>query len=100
KIALPGAEGGGENAAPAQSGPGIQPGTPAAVAETSTDGTTLKLEIESLKRGDGDLVTAKFKVTNTGTDSFYSLSKWGSSSTIDGVYLVDPAGKKKYLPVK
>jgi hypothetical protein len=95
-IALPG-----ENAGAAAADPSaIQPGTPGATVEAGVDGTRFKVEITSLKRGDGDLVTARFKVTNTGTESFYSVSKFGSGGTIDKVFLVDGVGKKKYLPVK
>jgi hypothetical protein len=104
-IAIPGetggsGSGGGESAGSSQGGPALQPGSSAASVETGVDGTRFKLEVSSLKRGDGGLVTARFKLTNTGTESFYGLSKFGGSGTIDKVFLVDPVGKKKYLPVK
>lgn len=70
-------------------------GDPLATADGETPGT--QVQIASLKRTGGDSVTMHFVLINN-TDS--SLDKEllyeNEYRSVDGVYLVDPAGKKKY----
>jgi hypothetical protein len=109
-IQLPGGEGGASTTAGSETGsgsgsgsgasPGVPAGSPAAGVEASQGSNQLRLDVVSLKRGDGGLVTARVKITNVTGDSFYSTSGWRESSGIDKMNLVDAVGQKKYLPVK
>jgi hypothetical protein len=67
---------------------------PTGPVEGKVESNKVRLEILSLRRGDGDLVTARFKLTNLeSSGSIYS------STGIDDTYLLDAAGQKKYLAV-
>jgi hypothetical protein len=84
---------------PAPSGPIEEKpdGPPLAKADAVSDGTRLHLEVTSLRRTTGGMVTLKVTMEAGGKD-YYSTSTFGGS-TFDEVYLVDAAGQKKYLPV-
>src|SRR3954454_19573212 len=67
---------------------------------TSTDGETpgVRLDVQEFKRVSGGAVMLRFAVVN-GSESNLGLSGGylgPSYGTVDGTYLVDLAGKKKY----
>ncbi|MFI4986753.1 MAG: hypothetical protein ACHQF3_04885 [Alphaproteobacteria bacterium] len=83
-------------------------GTPlpaaAADAVASTDGETAgtRLVVQEFKRVSGGAVMLRFIVTND-TDKdvdLYHLMIASEGATVDGIYLVDLAGKKKYEVVR
>ena len=63
--------------------------TPALGTATSPDGKTL-VEILSLKRTEGETVTLRFQVTNSGNDTY--------SMTLGNSKLVDMVGRRIYSP--
>jgi hypothetical protein len=71
------------------------------VASTDGESPGTRLEIQSLKRAGGGTVMLTFTVINDG-DGRISDRTFESSQaqSVDAVYLVDLAGKKKYLTVK
>lgn len=85
-----------------------QPSKAATTAEgpaiaTSGDPTSTAggIEITSLKRDSGQLVTLRFFLVNKGTkDVTMSLGDSTGARDVSGVYLVDPDGLKKYLTVQ
>jgi hypothetical protein len=59
------------------------------------------LEIQELKFVSGGVLTLRFTVFNDSDTSSRVLGSIGSEAwTADGVYLIDVAGKKKYLVVR
>jgi hypothetical protein len=103
----------GDNAPSASLGPEAAPGPeatrPRVQAErgepvavlgdpTSSGGS---IEIHSLTRDSEQLVTLRFSLVNEGTDSVDVANRFGGvgSRSMEGVYLVDPDGLKKYLTV-
>src|SRR4051812_40647506 len=63
--------------------------TAALGAATSPDGKT-RVEILSLKRTEGETVTLRFQVTNSGNDTY--------SMTLGNSRLVDMVGRRIYSP--
>jgi len=59
------------------------------------------IEITSLRR-EGDLATLRFTLVNNGAKSASVANRFGGvgSRSFSGVYLIDPAAKKKYLTVQ
>jgi hypothetical protein len=80
---------------------------PAAAAEpiASTDGEApgVRLEVQDLKVV-GGIATLRFTVVNDSEkplgNSAMMDPSGGEFQTVDGIYLVDPANKKKYLVVR
>jgi hypothetical protein len=83
----------GASAAPAAAGP-------IATADGQASGVTL--DVTQLKRDSGGTVTLKWTVVNGGTDEFKLYATMASKEydSVDGVNLLDAAGKKKYLVVR
>ena len=63
--------------------------TPALGSATSPDGKT-RVDIQSLKRTEGETVTLRFQVTNGGNDTY--------SMTLGNSKLVDMVGRRIYSP--
>jgi hypothetical protein len=76
---------------------------PAAEPIATTDGETSgeRLQVQVLKLASGAL-TLKFTIINDSDKDSRVLGGIGSAEpwTVDGVYLVDAPGKKKYLVVR
>jgi len=70
-----------------------------ATADGETSGT--QVQVKQLKRVSGDSVMLQFVLINN-SDSAYDPNNLQSSNyrSVDGVYLVDMAGKKKYEVVR
>jgi len=69
-----------------------------AMADLSSDGETpgTKVVVQQLQRG-GDAVTLRFSLVNNSDLTLSGNFFFGQESfTVDGVYLVDTVGKKKY----
>jgi hypothetical protein len=81
------------------------PGTSAAepVAKTDGESSGTRLEVQDLKVADG-VATLRFTVVNESDKQLnYSTMidpSGGETGSVDGVYLVDAANKKKYLVVR
>ena len=87
-----------------------QPATPAEAAPpapvaagpvASTDGEQpgIRIDVTELKRSSGDTVTLRLSLVNGSSEGFSladSLRLRGSGYNISGIYLLDPANKKKY----
>jgi hypothetical protein len=79
----------------------------AAEAVATTDGETpgTRLDVKDLKRGSDGTVMMRFAVFNDG-DKALSLNELMKADrtddwhSVDGVYLLDSAGKKKYLVIR
>lgn len=87
--------------------PSDAPAAPAALATVQGEFPGMSLELQSLQRSSGDVVTARFVLVNNSDKplefgySFVEQSKnvpdFGS---IGGTHLIDGAGKKKYLVLR
>jgi hypothetical protein len=84
----PGAAGAGETT--------VQP----MVEETEWGG--VKAELTAVERTSGDMLTIKFKYTNSGSKEvdISKLGQFHSDNIVEHVYYVDTKSKKKYLVVK
>jgi hypothetical protein len=76
----------------------------AAEPVASTDGETsgLSIQVQELKLVSGGTLMLKFTIKNSSdkaTDLFYTMHGT-EGQTVDGIYLVDIPGKKKYLVVR
>jgi hypothetical protein len=73
------------------------------VATTDGEAAGIRLEVQDLKVANG-VATLRFTVINqSDKDLNYNTMRDpsnGEGSTVDGIYLVDAANKKKYLVVK
>jgi len=97
-------------AAPAPAAPAAAPPAPQAVpakALASADGERpgSRIEVQELKRVSGGTLMLRFTLINEGDQSFhvgYALGAGSTSdiSTVGGVHLIEPVGKKKYLVVR
>ena len=73
----------------------------APIASTDGEKPGAKADVQELKRVSGGTVMLRFTVTNDGDKPLGSSTFYGSEgSTVDGVYLIDLAGKKKYEVVR
>lgn len=81
-------------------GEGAEPTTTPVVEETEWPGITA--ELTSVERSSGNMLTIKFKYTNTGSDKveIARLGQYSHDNVLDHVYYIDPKNKKKYLVVK
>ena len=83
----------------------VLPGPAGAASVASTDGEApgVRLEVQDLKVANG-VATLRFTVVNESDKQLnYSTMidpSGGEGGTVDGVYLIDAANKKKYLVVK
>jgi hypothetical protein len=70
------------------------------VEETEWDG--VKVELMSVERTPGHMLTIKFKYTNSGSGKaeIAKLGQYGHDNVVEHVYYVDTKSKKKYLVVK
>jgi hypothetical protein len=70
------------------------------VQETEWSGVTA--ELTSVERSSGNMLTIKFKYTNTGSDKveIARLGRYDHDNVLDHVYYIDAKNKKKYLVVK
>jgi hypothetical protein len=70
------------------------------VEETEWDG--VKVELTSVERTSGNMLTIKFKYTNSGSGKaeIARLGQYGHDNVVEHVYYVDTKSKKKYLVVK
>lgn len=70
------------------------------VQETEWSGVTA--ELTSVERSSGNMLTIKFKYTNTGSDKveIAKLGRYDHDNVLDHVYYIDAKNKKKYLVVK
>jgi hypothetical protein len=76
--------------APAAAGP---------VATTDGEQPGIRIDVTELKRSSGDTVTLRFSLVNGSSEDFTladTLRLRGSGQNVSGVYLLDPANKKKY----
>ena len=90
-----------QEASPAASPAGSSASTsPSQKADTEWDG--ISVELTSVTRGDGDMITIKFKYTNSGSKkaNIGNLGQFGHDNMATHVYYVDAKNKKKYLVVK
>jgi hypothetical protein len=72
------------------------------IATTDGEAQGTRIEVQELKRVSGGTVMLRFTVINdSGAEfaSFYTF-KSAEAASVDGVYLVDLAGKKKYEVVR
>jgi hypothetical protein len=80
-------------------GPGAGAGIEGASIEREKDGTRFRLDIVSLHRGDGGLVTMKTRMSHISGPRFVV----GGNTVGQGAYLdsslIDPVGQKKYMMV-
>lgn len=89
-----------------QEAPAPAPATAAPTGSTviaSTDGETpgMRVEVTEFKRSGGGVVTLKFALINDSDEAFgFGYDMGDVASTIDRVYLVDNAGKKKYQVIR
>jgi hypothetical protein len=69
-------------------------------ADTEWDGVSV--ELSSVTRGDGDMITIKFKYTNSGSKvaNISKLGQFSGDNVAEHLYYVDSKNKKKYLVVK
>lgn len=69
-----------------------------AIATADGEQPGVRIDITELKRTSGDTVTMKFTLVN---DSGSAVSPYDlfTNSQVKYVYLIDAAGKKKYLPI-
>jgi hypothetical protein len=86
-------------APPKQAAPAVAATPAVAKPIASTDGEApgTRIDVQQLKRIGGDALMLKFIVHNDGEtplsrDTFYGVR----GASVDGIYLVDLAGKKKY----
>jgi hypothetical protein len=80
------------------------PTAPAAEPVASTDGETpgLSIQVQELKLVSGGVLMLKFTVKNESDKAvdLYGTMQGVEGQTVDGIYLVDVPGKKKYLVVR
>jgi hypothetical protein len=74
-----------------------------ATAEGENPGT--RIEVQELKRTSGGTVMLRFAIINDGDQPLkfgYDFADRGTKdfANVGGIYLLDPAGKKKYLVVR
>jgi hypothetical protein len=86
--------------ASAQSSPAAPAAGPSPIATADGEAPGTQLQVTKLKRS-GDSVMLQFALINN-SDSSYDPNNLQSSNyrSVDGVYLVDMAGKKKYEVVR
>jgi hypothetical protein len=84
----------------AQSSPAAPAAGPSPIATADGEAPGTQLQVTKLKRS-GDSVMLQFALINN-SDSAYDPNNLQSSNyrSVDGVYLVDMAGKKKYEVVR
>ena len=79
-------------------------GAVAAEAVATTDGETpgTRIDVKDLKRHGDGTVMLRFTVFNDSDKALplYELMRGGENHSVDGVYLLDIAGKKKYLVIR
>ena len=81
------------------------PGPAGAASVAATDGEAqgIKLEVQDLKVANG-VATLRFTVVNESDKQLHYSTmidpSGGEAGTVDGIYLIDAANKKKYLVVK
>ena len=70
------------------------------VEETEWGG--VKAELTSIERTSGDMLTIKFKYTNSGSKEvdISKLGQFSHDNVVEHLYYVDTQSKKKYLVVK
>jgi len=81
-------------------GEGAEPTAKPLVEETEWSGITAELTL--VERSSGNMLTIKFKYTNTGSDKveIAKIGQYDHDNVLDHVYYIDPKNKKKYLVVK
>jgi hypothetical protein len=81
-------------------GEGAEPGAKPMVEETEWQGVTA--ELTSVERTSGNMLTIKFKYTNTGSAKaeIARLGQYSHDNVVEHVYYIDTQSKKKYLVVK
>jgi hypothetical protein len=84
---------------PSAPGAGETTGQPM-VEETEWGG--VKAELTSIERTSGDMLTIKFKYTNSGSKEvdISKLGQFSHDNVVEHLYYVDTQSKKKYLVVK
>jgi hypothetical protein len=84
---------------PGTAGAGETTGQPM-VEETEWGG--VKAELTSIERTSGDMLTIKFKYTNSGSKEvdITRLGQFSHDNVVEHIYYVDTQSKKKYLVVK
>jgi hypothetical protein len=81
-------------------------GAPLLTTEVGLGKLRAKVELLSVSRAEGGMVTARVRLTTIGGETYdgYGTDKWSDDwqkdDSIDRAYLVDPAAQKKYLAVK
>ena len=72
------------------------------IATTDGEAQGSRIEVQELKRVSGGTVMLRFTVINESDGDFASFHSFRSAeaASVDGVYLVDFAGKKKYEVVR
>jgi hypothetical protein len=91
-------------AAAATSAPAPAAAAPAGIASADGDTPGVTLAVKELKRGSGGTVTLKFTMANGSAKELGFGYNYGDPaheiadfSSVGGVSLIDPAGKKKYF---
>ncbi len=81
-------------------GVGAEQVTKPMVEETEWEG--IKVELISVERTPGNMLTIKFKYTNSGSAKveIARLGQYGHDNVVEHAYYVDAKSKKKYLVVK
>jgi len=81
-------------------GEGAEPVAKPMVEETEWPG--VRAELTSVERTSGDMLTIKFKYTNTGSAKadIARLGQYSHDNVVEHVYYIDAKSKKKYLVVK
>jgi hypothetical protein len=94
------------SAASASVGGASPTGAPLVTTEVGLGVVKAKVELLGVTRDAGGLVTARVRLTSIGGsssdvyDTYDWAFDWTKEDSIDTAYLLDPAGRKKYLAVK
>lgn len=87
--------------APAPAPATAAPTAPAVIASTDGEKPGMRVEVTELKRTGEGVVTLKFALINESDEEFgFGYDMGDVAGTIDRVYLIDNAGKKKYQVIR
>ena len=92
-------------AAPAAAPPALQAAAKSALATSDGAKPGSRVEVQELKRVSGGTVMLRFTMINDADTSLnvgydFGAGSTGDVSTVAGVHLIEPVGKKKYLVVR
>lgn len=84
-----------------QEAPAPATAAPAVIASTDGEKPGVRVEVTEFKRTGEGVVTLKFTLINDSDEKFgFGYDMGDAASTIDRVYLIDNAGKKKYQVIR